>query len=148
MKNIEKLTFSLTSLVVLLAVGLVFAPSVMADHGDFGVTISAAETMIDVSSDEGMQIASGRDRARRALTADTDREATLITLLLKSDRVVNLADPDFGATDPDLVGRGGTAPDAATLDELLATVLDAKDIVIDAYDAVSVVLEALRIGNT
>ena len=64
MKNIEKLTFSLTFLVVLLTVGLVFAPSVMADHGDFDMSqCRQRKTMIDVSSDDGMQIASGRDRS-------------------------------------------------------------------------------------
>lgn len=112
-KNIVKLTFSLTSLVVLLAVGLVLAPSVMADHGNFDVTITAAENMIDVSSDDGMQIASGRDRADRALTPAT---ATFITLLIKSDRIVNLGGPGG-----DLMER--------------KTHLDSEDIIIDAYDA-------------
>ena len=62
----NKMTFSLTSIVVLIAFGLVYAvPSVMADGDghEFGVTITPAETMIDVSSDAGMQIASGRDRS-------------------------------------------------------------------------------------
>ena len=66
----NKWTFSLTSLVVLIAFGLVcFVPSVMAD-GDAGatlndvtVTISAAEGMIDVDArgtDNDIQIATGR----------------------------------------------------------------------------------------
>ena len=90
----------------------------MADHGDFGVSISAAETMVDVSSADGMQIASGRDRASRALDEDTAR---FITLLVKSDRIVNLAGPNLGVTDADLEAR--------------AKVFDITDIVIDAYDA-------------
>ncbi len=120
MKNVilsNKLTFSLTSLIVLL---VFYAPSAMADHGDFGVSISAAETMVDVSSADGMQIASGRDRASRDLATDTAR---FITLLLKSDRIVSLAGPDTGVTDPDLDDRG-----------VADTVLDITDIVIDAYD--------------
>ena len=71
----NKWTFSLTSLVVLIAFGLVcFVPSVMAD-GDAGATlndvtvkISAAEGMIDVDArgtDNDIQIATGRDRASR-----------------------------------------------------------------------------------
>ena len=139
MKNVilsKKLTFSLTSLVVMLVFGLaVYVPPAMADHGHFNVSISAAETMIDVSSDDGMQVASGRDRADRALTADTDREATLITLLIKTDQIVNLGDPDAGVTDPDLTGRSGAAIDAAAINELANAVLDISDLVVDAYDA-------------
>ena len=143
----NRMTFSLTCLVMLLAVGLVFAPSATADHGDFGLSISAAETMVDVSSDDGMQIASGRDRASRDLTADTTREATLITLLLKSDRIVNLGDPDAGVTDADLTGRSGAAI-AAAIDERAAQVLDDKDIIIDAYDADGRALGILPLAET
>ena len=62
----HKWTFSLASFVMVIAFGLViYAPSVMADGAthDFGVAISPAENMIDVSSDAGMQIASGRNRS-------------------------------------------------------------------------------------
>ena len=72
----NKWTFSLTSLVVLLAFGLVcFVPSVMADgdakktHFDLTVKISAAESMIDVShrgTDNDIQIATGRDSLCRS----------------------------------------------------------------------------------
>ena len=137
----EKLTLSLTFLVVLLAFGLAaYTPSVMADGAthDFKVTISAAETMIDVvypaNEANHIQIASGRDRASRALTADTAREATLITLLIETQEIVNLGDPDFGATDPDLTGRSGADIDAAAINEAAAAVLDDTDINIDAYD--------------
>ena len=64
----NKWTFSLASFVMVIAFGLViYAPSVMADGAthDFGVAISPAENMIDVSSDGGMQIASGRNRSVR-----------------------------------------------------------------------------------
>ena len=70
----NKWTFSLTSLVVLIAFGLVCAvPSAFADgdanvnHYDIGVAIAAGETMVDVSAEDGFQIATGRDRAARAL---------------------------------------------------------------------------------
>ena len=78
MQSKKKLTFSLTSIVVLIAFGLVcFVPSVMADgdakktHYDLTVVISAAESMIDVShrgdDAKNIQIASGRDRTSRHL---------------------------------------------------------------------------------
>ena len=71
----NKWTFSLTSLVVLIAFGLVcFAPSVFADGRDddnegrifdLEVTISAAEEMVDVDARgtaDDIQIATGRSR--------------------------------------------------------------------------------------
>ena len=71
-----KLTFSLTSIIVLIAFGLVcFAPSAFADgdanetHFDIDVKISAAESMIDVDAQrhaDDIQIASGRDRTSRS----------------------------------------------------------------------------------
>ena len=111
----KNLTFSLTFLVVLLAFGLAFyVPSAMADHGSFDVSIGAAETMIDVSSDGGLQIASGRDRADRTLTA-----GTVIHLLITTAQVVNLSDPDV--TDVDVEDRGDD------------NALDVTDLVVDAY---------------
>ena len=66
----NKWTFSLTSLVVLIAFGLVCAvPSAFADgdanvnHYDIGVTLAAGETMVDVSAEDGFQIATGRNRS-------------------------------------------------------------------------------------
>ena len=77
----NKWTFSLMSLVVLIAFGLVYVvPSAMADGDipdagrdfyDIGVTIAAGETMVDVSAEDGFQIATGRDRAARGLTDRT-----------------------------------------------------------------------------
>ena len=84
----------------------------MADGAthDFGVTISPAENMIDVSSDDGMQIASGRNRsAGRVLTP-----GTTISLLITTNEIVHLSRP--GAT---LTERAGP--------------LDISDLVIDAY---------------
>ena len=104
----KKLTFSLTSLVMLLAFGLVFAPSVMADgkaegttHIDFDVTIRAAESMIDVSAVDhadidDIQIASGRNRGSRSITA---QEALTITLLVEFTQVVELHRPKRIADD-------------------------------------------------
>ena len=99
-----KLTFSLTSFIVLIAFGLVcFTPSAFADGRDntnkglifdLGVKISAAESMIDVSAEgdpaADIQIATGRDRAEREF-----EEGTLeaIILLVEFTHVVNLAEP-------------------------------------------------------
>ena len=73
----NKWTFSLLSLVML--VGLVcVVPSAFADgdakktHFDLDVTIGAAESMMDVSAKDGLQINSGRDRANRQLDLDGD----------------------------------------------------------------------------
>ena len=78
----NKMTFSLTSLVMLLAFGLVcFVPSVMADgdakktHIDLEVTIGAAESLMDVSAKDGLQVDSGRNRMSRALDIDGDGNA-------------------------------------------------------------------------
>ena len=98
-----KLTFSLTSIVVLIAFGLVcFAPSAFADgdagktHLDLSVKISAAESMIDVSHEGGdndIQIATGRDRADRTFAGG---DAVTITLLVEFSHVVTLDDPEAG----------------------------------------------------
>ena len=131
----KKLTFSLTSLVVLLVAGLVFAPSVMADgdakktHFDLGVTIAAAESMVDVSAEDGMQIASGRSRASRVLnlngddtseTADTDVAARLdfITLSVKFSHPVNLEGPGGSLQDVEEAagGRDEAAAQPTTAD--------------------------------
>ena len=123
----NKLTFSLIiSFVTSIAFGLVcFAPSAMADGAghNFGVSITAAETMIDVSSDAGMQIASGRNRSAGRAFTDTGtagRPGTLITLLITTNEIVNLDEPS-DATTGNLKDRDA--------------VLDITDIVVDAYDA-------------
>lgn len=74
----NKMTFSLTSLIVLLIFGLVCTPFVMADgdkkktHTDLEVTIGAAESLMDVSAKDGLQVESGRNRMSRALDLDGD----------------------------------------------------------------------------
>ena len=86
----NKMTFSLASLVMLLAFGLVcFVPSVMADgdvkktHIDLEVTIGAAESLMDVSAKDGLQVDSGRNRMDRRLDIDGDgNESTDLTLNL------------------------------------------------------------------
>ena len=107
MLSSKKLTFSLTSLIVLIAFGLVcFAPSVFADGYDkdkvetftlydLTVKIGSAESMIDVSAVDhpdidDIQIATGRDRASRAFDA---QDTLAITLLVDFSHVVNLAEP-------------------------------------------------------
>ena len=105
MLSSKKLTFSLTSFIVLIAFGLVcFAPSVFADGRDddnagrlydLTVTISAAESMIDVSYEgdadaNNIQIATGRDREERGLEPG---DLGAITLLVEFSHVVNLAQP-------------------------------------------------------
>ena len=109
----EKLTFSLTSLVVLLAFGLFYVvPPVMAHEDDkpfvdltadqqkdaeinnFAVTLSVDETVQDVSSDDGVQIASGRQRNDRSIPdidVDTIAEgAGRVILLAEFDKDVHL----------------------------------------------------------
>ena len=103
MLSSKKLTFSLTSFIVLIAFGLVyFAPSVFADGRDddnagrlydLTVTISAAESMIDVSYEgdadaNNIQVATGRDRLSRGFE---DVTLGAITLLVEFSHVVNLA---------------------------------------------------------
>ena len=134
-----KLTFSLTCLVMLLAFGLIcFVPFASANDGDeahvdkagvktkgtvgahvdFSVTLSAAESMMDVSfrgdgDANNIQIM----RAAEATTAT-------LQLLAKFGVVVHLSDPDPDPSteaDPDeLVERTGA--------------FEIADIVIDAYD--------------
>ena len=103
MQSKKKLTFSLTSIVALIAFGLVcFAPSVMADGRDddndgrlydLTVAISAAESMIDVDARgtaDDIQIATGRNRTDRDFE---DVTLGAITLLVEFSHVVNLAQP-------------------------------------------------------
>ena len=141
-----KLTFSLTSFIVLIAFGLVcFTPSAFADGRDntnkglifdLGVKISAAESMIDVSAEgdpaADIQIATGRDRAEREF-----EEGTLeaIILLVEFTHVVNLAEP--GGTLEDVedatVDRGDTADDQPAVKGSGGN-FGADDIYVAAYD--------------
>ena len=109
----EKMTLSLTCLLLIFGL-VIYVPSAMADHGSFDVSIGAAETMIDVSSADGLQIASGRNRGARTLTA-----GTAIHLLITTAQVVNLSDPD--GTGVEVEDRGDD------------NALDVTDLVVDAY---------------
>ena len=113
----NKMTFSLTSLVVLLAFGLIcFVPSAMAtgdakkSHIDIDVKITTGESMIDVDATDhadidDIQIATGRDRASRDFTATA---GLIITLLVEFSEQVELQGPEIvetDATDPDVEVR-------------------------------------------
>ena len=147
MLSSKKLTFSLTSFIVLIAFGLVcFAPSVMADGRDddnagrlydLTVTISAAESMIDVSYEgdddaNNIQIATGRDRQERGLEPG---DLGAITLLVEFSHVVNLAEP--GGTLQDIEDATEKRGD---LDENISAVkgsggnFGADDVYVAAYD--------------
>ena len=128
----NKWTFSLMSLVVLIAFGLVYVvPSAMADGDipdagkdffDIGVTISAGETMVDVSAEDGFQIATGRDRTARALTAGP---ASIITLIFTFDKgTINLhtPQPDEDATDDEIVLT--SSDDAFGIDDIFVEAFD------------------------
>lgn len=122
----NKSTFSLTILVMCLAFGLAFyVPTAMADHGNFGVSIRASEDMEDVSSDDGVQIESGRHRDSTPNRVPSED----IQLIITTDQIVNLAGPELGVDDGDLVGRGDE------LTQILNKVLDVTDLIVDAYDA-------------
>ena len=134
----EKLTLSLTFLVVLLILGLaVYTPSVMADGAthDFSVTIAPAVNIEDVSSDDGMQMATGRDRASRAYTGDLS-----IDLSITTQEIVHLAAPGAslmervgklhaGAINVDAFDADGRSLGTIMLTESAATVTDVDDII-------------------
>ena len=102
----NKWTFSLTSLVVLIAFGLVCAvPSAFADgdanvnHYDIGVAIAAGETMVDVSAKDGFQIATGRNRSGTSCFCPGSTVAITFTVTF-SKGAINLWDPDPTLEDP------------------------------------------------
>ena len=140
----NKWTFSLTSFVVLIAFGLVcFVPSVMADgdakktHFDLKVSISAGESMIDVSSEgdpaKNIQIATGRDRASRVIhnvgeAATADALTLTISLLVEFSHVVNLAEPGAGIPLEDIDETTANEPKPSGGD------FGADDLYVAAYD--------------
>ena len=92
-----KLTFSLTSFIVLIAFGLVCAvPSVFADgdanmnHYDIGVTLAAGETMVDVSAEDGFQIATGRNRSGTRPVFVTGQTVAITFTITFSKGTINL----------------------------------------------------------
>ena len=133
----NKWTFSLTSLVVLIVFGLICAvPFVSANDGDeahvdkagvktkgtvgthvdFGVTLSAAESMMDVSF-------RGDANADNIQIMRRDPDESTIQLLATFGVVVHLSDPDptpVADTEGELVERTGA--------------FEIADVVIDAYD--------------
>ena len=137
----NKWTFSLTSLVVLIAFGLICAvpfasandgdeahvdkagaktKGTIGPHVDFGVTLSAAETVMDVSY-RGDADANNIQIMRRDDT-DANTNTTTIQLLATFGVVVHLSDPDPTPTveDEELVERKGP--------------FSISDVIIDAYD--------------
>ena len=145
----KKLTFSLTCFVVLIAFGLAyFAPSAFADGRDddnkgrifdLGVTISAAESMIDVSAEgdpaNDIQIATGRDRDSRVLDTFGDAaDLRAITLLVEFTHVVNLAEPggDLQDIEDATTNRDDIMPPSAVTGS--GGNFGADDVYIAAYD--------------
>ncbi|MCG9131441.1 lamin tail domain-containing protein [Candidatus Poribacteria bacterium] len=134
----NKMTFSLTSLIILLAIGLAITPALA---GEFGAYFTPGELMVDVSSDEGLQINSGRNRAqftRDNVIVSPDpagypREVDPlleITLSISFDRVVQLG-PD--------VGVDSVKPSQNPL--------QLSDFTVDAYDDLGRSLGELQLGG-
>ena len=144
----KKLTFSLASLIVLIAFGFVCAvPSAFADGADNTIqydivpTISAGETMVDVSARDGFQIATGRDRADRSFA---EGPASTITFVVTFDRgTIHLNDPAPAADDPN-------TPNVDESETELESSRDAfglDDIFIEAFDAENRSLGALQLSE-
>ena len=137
----NKWTFSLLSLVVLIAFGLVCAvPSAFADgdneknHFDIGVTIAAGETMVDVSAEDGFQIATGRDRASRDFTTGP---ASLLTLTFTfSKGIINLHSPATGTADENALT---SSDDAFGLDDVFVEAFDIEGRSLGAFSVADVV---------
>ena len=87
----KKLTFSLTSLIALLAMGLILTPAMA---GEFEAYFEQGEFMVDVSSDDGLQVRSGRDRA--TVYPENADAALQLTLSVRFDKIVQLG-PDVTA---------------------------------------------------
>ena len=101
----NKMTFSLLSVVTLLA--LAFAtPYALADgdakktHFDLEVTIGAAESLMDVSAKDGLQINSGRNRMSRLLDLDGDAHGDLSGVADALNLILPTADDTITDSDP------------------------------------------------
>ena len=119
----EKMTLSLTFLVMVLAIGLVMTPAIAHDTGGtFGVSFTPGELMDDVSTTDhaditDIQVESGRDRASvypTPVPAVADGGPTL-SFSIDFDRVVQLADDTTDVYTP-------------------TDALELNDFTIDAYD--------------
>ena len=149
----NKWTFSLTSLVVLIAFGLVCAvPSAFADgdanvnHYDIGVTLAAGETMVDVSAEDGFQIATGRDRAERGLEGGP---ASLITLTFTfSKGTINLHTPIPADTDAETDEQLKSSNDAFGLDDIFVEAFDKEARSLGAFSVQDVVDAATVLETT
>ena len=144
----QKLTLSLASLVMLFAITLVVVPSAIAADeallvddaaGSFSVTISVDEAVEDVSSDDGIQVASSRDRADRTIE-DLDEDAVAagagrVVLLISFEKIVQLQ-----ILDPETLAAAVDAAETADGDKVDTSDLvsgddfGADDIIVDAYD--------------
>ena len=142
-----KLTFSLTSFIVLIAFGLVCAvPSAFADgdanvnHYDIGVTLAAGETMVDVSAEDGFQIATGRDRSigRPVFVAGSTVAITFTVTFSKG--AINLFDPD-PTLEVDVAEVSLTSSeDAFGLDDLFVEAFDREGRSLGAFSLADVAL--------
>ena len=132
----KKLTFSLTFLVTLLAIGLIITPALA---GEFEAHFNPGELMVDVSEDEGLQVRSGRNRLQFT-TADvigTDPAgypraadpALQVVLSIAFDRVVQLGP--------------NVTTDTVTPDN---NPLQLDDFMVDAYDDLGRSLGALGLA--
>ena len=149
-----KLTFSLTSFIVLIAFGLVCAvPSAFADgdanmnHYDIGVTLAAGETMVDVSAEDGFQIATGRNRSGTRPVFTTGETVAITFTITFSKGAINLWDPDPTLADPEgsrsqvsLV----SSEDAFGLDDLFVEAFDREGRSLGAFSLANVALVADR----
>ena len=151
----NKWTFSLTSLVVLIAFGLVCAvPSAFADgdanvnHYDIGVAIAAGETMVDVSAKDGFQIATGRDRStgRPVFVAGSTVAITFTVTFSKG--TINLFDPDptLDVIADEIVLT--SSEDAFGLDDLFVEAFDREGRSLGAFSLADVALTAAPVVDT
>ena len=128
----NKMTFSLLSLVVLLAFGIVCAvPSAFADGDipdggkdffDIDVTIAAGETMVDVSAEAGFQIATGRDRASRDEVTGPASIITLTFTFSKGTIHLHTPQPDADPSDDEIVLT--SSEDAFGVDDIFVEAFD------------------------
>ena len=150
----NKMTFSLTSLVILIALAcvasLVMAHDVVdetaltvaeiAAQSEFNVWLSVDESVQDVSSDDGVHIASGRTRESRAIPeltgTDVAEGAGRVIVLVTFENDVHLQIVDEVTLDT--IAQVGDE-EALTLAEALdfissAGAFGADDVIVDAFD--------------
>ena len=145
----KKLTFSLTSLVILIMLSFTFTPQVLgadADNttddanGSFNVSIAIDEAVQDVSSDDGIQIPSSRDRENRDIENLTEDDvaagAGRVVLLISFEKVVQLQilDPDTLQAAADALAETAADDRVDTSDLESGDDFGADDIIVDAYD--------------